>query len=141
MVRVGQRAVSRQALAHLLFNEGYKCLAFVDASHLGVVCARRRSRKAIATGSPAPTARDFLVEKRAQMWHRGVGSAPPGCSTVIFRRFEKCLILKDFFAVPKRWRRGRASHPSYRTLGRVCRLTRRGALATSAKSRFADFVD
>jgi hypothetical protein len=31
-------------------------------------------------------------------------SAPPWCSTVIFRRFGKRLILKDFCAIAKRWR-------------------------------------
>jgi hypothetical protein len=45
-----------------------------------------------------------------------VESAPPGCSTVKSRRFEKCLILKDFSAVSKRWRRGRDSHPRLRAL-------------------------
>jgi hypothetical protein len=45
--------------------------------------------------------------------------APPRCYAVIFRRFEKCLFLKDFSAVGNRWRRGRASHPSYRGAWRV----------------------
>jgi hypothetical protein len=43
-----------------------------------------------------------------QIGHHG---APPWCSTVIFRRFEKRLLLKDFSAVGNRWRRGR---PPYR---------------------------
>jgi hypothetical protein len=40
-----------------------------------------------------------------------LGVATPWCSTVNFRRIEKSLILKDFCAVQKRWRRGRDSHP------------------------------
>ena len=39
------------------------------------------------------------------------------CYTVVLHRlfpgFEKRLFLKDFCAVEKRWRRGRASHPAY----------------------------
>lgn len=50
--------------------------------------------------------------------------APPWCSTVIFRRFEKRLFLKDFFATENRWRRGRDSHPSYR-IGRYHHIYRK----------------
>jgi hypothetical protein len=50
--------------------------------------------------------------------HRG---ATPWCSTVIFRRFEKHLIWKDFCAIANRWRRGRARTPHTRCLD-VCWL-------------------
>jgi hypothetical protein len=43
-----------------------------------------------------------------------VPGAPPRCSTVQ-KRFEKCLILKDFFASEKQWRRGRDCHTSHRS--------------------------
>jgi hypothetical protein len=38
-------------------------------------------------------------------------SAPLGRSTVKSRRFEKYLILKEFFAAKNQWRRGRKKDP------------------------------
>ena len=54
---------------------------------------------------------------------------------------QKGLILWGFLEAALKGRRGRSSHPLYRTLGHVSRLTRRGAHATTATSKFADFVD
>lgn len=58
----------------------------------------------------------FPFDRRINDGNLGDHGAPPWCSTVIFRRFEKCLILKDFSAVANRWRRGRDSHPRYAEL-------------------------
>jgi hypothetical protein len=69
------------AIAHLPFNEGDKCLAFVDASHLTSAVDAGLAR-AIATGSPAQIARDFPIEKRTQMWHKGGRE----CSTGVLHR-------------------------------------------------------
>ena len=43
-----------------------------------------------------------------------IRGSPPWVSTVRIRWLEKCPILLGFSHVGKAWRRGRASHPSYR---------------------------
>jgi hypothetical protein len=55
--------------------------------------------------------RRFPFDRRLNDGNLGHHGAPPWCSTVIFRRFEKRLILKDFSAIANRWRRGRDSPP------------------------------
>jgi hypothetical protein len=78
-----------------------------------VVLRRAAAEQGFETSSIALNCLDFRVENRGVTCHNAVESAPPWCSTVIFRRFEKCLNLKDFYAVQNRWRRGRDSAPCY----------------------------
>jgi hypothetical protein len=54
-------------------------------------------------GLEASLSSSFLPRKH------GVESATLECYTVLSRRLRKYLILKDFYAVRKRWRRGRDS--------------------------------
>jgi hypothetical protein len=57
---------------------------------------------------PAATFQSRLPPKHGK---RSLTGAPPGCSTVQIRRFDKYLILWDFFAAENQWRREWDSHP------------------------------
>ena len=64
---------------------------------------------------------DYPFAWRLKDGNLGHLGAPPWCYTVIFRRFEKSLFLKDFFAVEKGWRRGRDLNPvSLRAMPEYC---------------------
>src|ERR1700737_3985579 len=74
----------------------------------GALFALHRSRWRKSKGDGAtPHGRLIWLANPAQECQ----NSSPRCSTAKNRRFEKRLILKDFFVTENRWRRGRDSPP------------------------------